>query len=539
MKKIVECVPNFSEGRNQQTIEAIAEAIRKTSGCRLLDVDAGQSTNRTVYTFVGNPEAVVEGALAAARVATERIDMRHHLGEHPRMGALDVCPFIPVSSVTMADCVQIAKIFGQRLAEELKVPVYLYEEAARHDYRRRLPDIRHGEYEGLSQRLADPRWQPDFGPALFVPTWGATVVGARMFLIAYNVNLLGTSNQAQRIALNLRQAGRGPSQPGRLAEVKAMGWQVEEYNLAQVTANLTNYPVTPPHVLFEEVKKEAAALSIAVAGSQIVGLVPLSALLLAADYYIEKEDLFIYQEDQKIRLAVERLGLNSLAPFNPAEKIIEYLVEEPVTEPLAGLSVRKFIEAVGSRTTAPGGGSAAAAIAALGAALGAMAAKLTYGVRRFEALDRKMRAIIPPLHEVSQALIPLIDADTRAYQQIVEALRLPKATEEEKDLRKEKLQAGLKSATEVPLNTMRLGHKAWDALREAARHANPACQSDLLVGAKALETGIWGAYQNVLTNIKAIEDQKFKADALKEAETLASQTAQTVAEVLEILGCQS
>ena len=317
MRKIIECVPNFSEGRNQKTIDAIAEAIREVPGCRLLDVDPGYSTNRTVYTFVGDPESVVEGALAAARVAKELIDMRTHTGEHPRFGAMDVCPFVPVTGVSMEECVEAAKTFARKAAEDLGIPFYLYEEAAEKDYRRKLPDLREGEYEGLGERLKDPRWKPDFGPDHFVPEWGITATGARNFLIAYNVNLLATPNQAHRIALNLREAGRGPDEPGRLKEVKGMGWFVDEYNLAQVTVNLNDYKVTPIHTLYEEVKKEAEALNLPVVGSEIVGVVPLESLLMAADYYIARENLFVYEQGQKIRLAVERLGLNSVTPFLP------------------------------------------------------------------------------------------------------------------------------------------------------------------------------------------------------------------------------
>jgi glutamate formiminotransferase/formiminotetrahydrofolate cyclodeaminase len=349
MPKIIECVPNFSEGRDNGVIDAIAAAIRSTPGCTLLDVDPGKSTNRTVFTFVGAPEAVVEGALNAARVARERIDMRTHTGEHPRMGALDVCPFVPVANVSMAECVAVSRDFAKRAAEELRVPFFLYEAAAEQDYRRTLPQIREGEYEGLAEKLKQPAWKPDFGPDRFVPEWGATVTGARSFLIAYNVNLLGTPNQAHRIALNLREAGRGPEAPGRLKAVKGMGWFVDDYNLAQVTVNLTDYRVTPPHVFFEAVKEEAAKLKVAVTGSEVVGLLPLEAMLMAADDYIAKEELLIYEEDQKIRLVVDRLGLNAVAPFDPAEKIIEYRVAETPEEPLAGSSVREFIEQIGAR----------------------------------------------------------------------------------------------------------------------------------------------------------------------------------------------
>ncbi|MBW2592131.1 MAG: glutamate formimidoyltransferase [Deltaproteobacteria bacterium] len=535
MKKIVECVPNFSEGRDRDIIDAIARAISETKGCTLLDVDPGASTHRTVYTFVGDPEAVIEGALAAARVAKDRIDMRLHTGEHPRFGAMDVCPFIPVANITMEECADIARTFGQRAAEELQVPFFLYEEAAGHDYRRKLPDVREGEYEGLDKKLKDPRWKPDFGPAKFVPAWGATATGARMFLIAYNVNILGTSNQAHRIALNLREAGRGIDEPGRLNEVKGMGWFVGEYNLAQVTVNLNNYTVTGIHRLYEEVKKEAAALNVGVAGSEIVGIVPLESLLAAADYYMEKENLFIIDEDQKIRLAIERLGLNSVAPFNPKEKIIEYIVAEPPDEPLAGMSLRGFIEAVGARSSAPGGGSVSAALAALGTGLGAMVAKLTYGVRKFEAVDAKMRRIIPPLHHLTSELIPMIDTDTDAFNEFVEGSRMPRDTAEEKKARFEKMQQGLKTAINVPLKTMKLGDRAWESMCEIARYGNPASKSDVQVGARALETGIWGAYQNVLINMADIEDQAYKIKILSEAEKIATRARKKCAEVLDIL----
>ncbi len=563
MRKIVECVPNFSEGRNREVIDAIADAIRQTQGCTLLDVDPGQSTNRTVYTFVGDPDSVIEGALAAARVARLKIDMRKHNGEHPRFGAMDVCPFIPVSGVTMQDCAAISKKFAAKAAEELKVPFFLYEEAAEHDYRRKLPDVRRGEYEALEERLKDPEWKPDFGPSEFVPTWGATATGARMFLIAYNVNILGTSNQAHRIALNLREAGRGQNefgdnqrsqgefgqnrpvenqndgnQPGRLKDVKGMGWFVNEYNMAQVTVNLNNYHVTPIHVLFEEVKREAAALNVGVAGSEIVGIVPLESLLMAADYYIEQENLFVYEEDQKLRLAIERLGLNSVTPFRPKEKIIEYIVAEPPFEPLAGMSVRGFIEEIGARSTAPGGGSASAAMAAMGVGLGSMVAKITNGVRKFESVQPYMQKHIPLLHELTRKLIPMIDADTSAFNEYMEGLRMPNGTgtnDPVTQARNAKMQAGLKTAINMPLTTMRLGDSAWDALSEIAQYINPASRSDLEVGARALETGIWGAFRNVCINMKDIDDESFGAEIIKEAEAIADRARVKCLEVLSAL----
>jgi glutamate formiminotransferase/formiminotetrahydrofolate cyclodeaminase len=448
---------------------------------------------------------------------------------------MDVCPFVPVAGISMEECVAIAERFGRRLGEELGVPVFLYEHAAKKDYRRKLPDVRKGEYEGLAQRLKDPKWQPDFGPAEFVPEWGATATGARNFLIAYNVNIIGTSNQAHRIALNLREAGRGPEEPGRLKFVKGMGWFVDEYNLAQVTVNLNDYTVTSIHQLFEAVKTEARKLKVAVAGSEIVGLVPLAPILMAAEYYIEKENLFIIEEDQKIRLAIERLGLNSISIFDPQERIIDYLVAEPPEAPLTGMSLRSFIEEVASRSSAPGGGSVSAQLAAVGVALGSMVAKLTYGVRKFEALDGKMREIIPPLHRISKELIPLIDADTHAFVDYIKALRLPKETAEEKQARHEAMQEGLKAAIRVPLATMRLGDSAWDSMRAVAKYGNPASKSDIQVGARALEAGIWGAWQNVLINMNDIEDESFKTKVLEEAEHISQRARDNCAETLSLL----
>ena len=535
MKQIVECVPNFSEGRDQAIIDVIAKAIRKTDGCRLLDVDPGASTNRTVYTFVGDPASVIEGALNAAREAGKRIDMSKHKGEHPRFGAMDVCPFVPVSNITMQDCVALAEAFGSRLSEALNVPVFLYEHAAKEDYRRKLPDVRQGEYEGLAERFKDPAWKPDFGPAELVPAWGATAVGARNFLIAYNVNLMGTSNQAHRIALNLREAGRGPDEPGRLALVKGMGWFVDEYNMAQVTVNLNDYTVTPIHELYEAVKAEAAQLKVGVVGSEIVGVVPLEAIMMAAEFYIEKEDLFIIEEDQKVRLAIERLGLNAVAPFNPQDRIIDYIVAEPVEAPLTSMRLRDFIKEVASRSSAPGGGSVSAQLAAIGAGLGSMVAKLTYGVRKFEDLDEKMRTIIPPLHRISNELIPLIDADTDAFADYMAALRMSRESGAEKADRHAAMQAGLKKAIQVPLSCMRLGDEAWDSMLEIARYGNPASKSDVQVGARALETGIWGAWQNVLINMADIEDDVYKATTLKEAQAIAGRAKNYCAQILEIL----
>jgi glutamate formiminotransferase/formiminotetrahydrofolate cyclodeaminase len=535
MKKIVECVPNFSEGRDQAVIEAIAQSIRDTPGCTLLDVDPGKSTNRTVYTFVGSPEAVVDGALAAARTGYELIDMTKHEGEHPRMGAMDVCPFVPVANVTMEECVECAKAFGARAAEELGVPLFLYEEASTVDYRKSMKQIRAGEYEGMKDKIVKPEWKPDFGPAEFVPRWGATATGARFFLVAYNVNVLGTKEQAHRIALNIREQGRGPEEPGRLKEVKGIGWYVDEYNMAQVSMNLDNYTVTPPHIAFEECAKDARELNLAVAGSEIVGLIPLEAMLMAAEYYIEKENLFIVDEKQKIRLVIERLGLNSVSAFVPEKRIIEYMIEEENGEPLASMSVRGFIELTGARTSAPGGGSASALIAGLGAALGAMVGWMTYGKRKFEEQDATMRRLIPPLDEAMRRLIPMIDADTNAFNDYMDAIGMPKNTDEEKAARSAAMQEGLKKAVDVPLSTMRIADTCWDTMVEMAAHGNINSKSDLEVGARALETGSWGAYKNVMINLGSIKDEDFTLRITGEAEALLARAKEKCIEVLGVL----
>ncbi|XP_024208139.2 formimidoyltransferase-cyclodeaminase isoform X1 [Pan troglodytes] len=597
MSQLVECVPNFSEGKNQEVIDAISGAITQTPGCVLLDVGAGPSTNRTVYTFVGPPECVVEGALNAARVASRLIDMSRHQGEHPRMGALDVCPFIPVRGVSMDECVLCAQAFGQRLAEELDVPVYLYGEAARMDSRRTLPAIRAGEYEALPKKLQQADWAPDFGPSSFVPSWGATATGARKFLIAFNINLLGTKEQAHRIALNLREQGRGKDQhfhtagkqrlpesqvpsgaphippdalgaptplqtfrcpqafpstsaqqwspslsvtpaqmPGRLKKVQGIGWYLDEKNLAQVSTNLLDFEVTALHTVYEETCREAQELSLPVVGSQLVGLVPLKALLDAAAFYCEKESLFILEEEQRIRLVVSRLGLDSLCPFSPKERIIEYLVPERGPERgLGSKSLRAFVGEVGARSAAPGGGSVAAAAAAMGAALGSMVGLMTYGRRQFQSLDTTMRRLIPPFREASAKLTTLVDADAEAFAAYLEAMRLPKNTPEEKDRRTAALQEGLRRAVSVPLTLAETVASLWPALQELAWCGNLACRSDLQVAAKALEMGVFGAYFNVLINLRDITDEAFKDQIHHRVSSLLQEAKTQAALVLDCL----
>lgn len=545
--RLVECVPNFSEGRDPAIIEAIAESIREVAGVQLLDVDPGESTNRTVMTFVGEPDDVVEAAFQAAATAYELIDMREHAGEHPRLGAVDVVPFIPVSGVDMEDCVACARRFGERVGEELGVPIYLYEEAQDREYRKAMAQIREGEYEGLEEKLDDPQWAPDFGPATFVPRSGATVTGARFFLIAYNVNVLGTKNQAHRLALNVRERGRtvkGPDgepvqQPGYFEDVKGMGWTLEEFDLAQVSMNLDNYRVTAMHEVFEAIKRDAEELDLAVAGSEVVGLVPLEAILMAAEYYMEKENLFILDERKKVRLVIDRLGLSSIHPFVPEEKIIEYMVEGEEDGPLIQKTVRGFVEAVGARSSAPGGGSVAALMGALGAALGAMGGWLTYGRRKYEHLDGAMRENLPPLVELQEELLRAVDADTDAFGEFMDALQMPNDTDAQKAARKAAMQEGLKTATRVPLRTMELADRAWPSMLEIARVGQYSSRSDVEVGAKALEACLYGAYRNVVINLGDIEDEDFCREMESRADALLGRGTEKLAELQEVVAART
>jgi glutamate formiminotransferase/formiminotetrahydrofolate cyclodeaminase len=361
------------------------------------------------------------------------------------------------------------------------------------------------------------------------------VTGVRFFLIAYNVNILGTKEQAHRIALNIRENGRSENEPGRLKAIKAIGWYVDEYNMAQVSINLDNYKITPPHVAFEECVKDAKELNLAVCGSELVGLIPLEAMLLAADYYIKKENLFIIDEAQKIRLVIERLGLSSISKFIPEKRIIEYMIQEDVKEPLAGMTVRDFTELVGARTSAPGGGSVSALAASLGAGLGAMMGWMSYGSKKFEHLDSKMRKFIPPLHEKMKELISMIDADTNAFKDYMLAMKMPKTTVEEKAIREEKMQEGLKKAIDVPLKVMKLGDECWQWMFEMAKVGNISSKSDLEVGAKILETGIWGAHRNVLINLPQIKDEEYKINVLKEGEEIIDRAEKNLKKVVKIL----
>lgn len=535
MEKIIECVPNISEGRDNQIINACADVLKNIPGVTLLDVDPGKSTNRTVFTFVGNEKSVIEGAFRFAQKAYELIDMSKHSGEHPRMGAVDVVPFVPVANATMEDCIACAKRFGEMVGMELGVPIYLYEEASDNPNRKMLKQIRLGEYEGLKDKIHKPEWKPDYGPQEFVSRSGATASGARNFLIAYNVNILGTKQQAHRIALDIREQGRGKDSPGKFKAVKGIGWYVDEYDMAQVSMNLDDYKISPLHLVFEEIVRIAKILNLAVCGSELVGLIPLDAMLSAAEYYIKKENLFILEERQKIKLVTERLGLSSITPFVPEKRIIEYMIEKVESEPLALLSVRNFTELVGARTAAPGGGSVSALVASLGAALGTMMGWMTFGRKKFEELDQNMRLLIKPMHEKMKSLIPMIDADTDAFSDYMEAMKLPKNTNEEIEIRNLKMQEGIKKAIEVPFKVMVVADSCWEDMIELAKHGNLSSSSDLEVGAKCLETGIWGAYKNVKINLSMIDDENFKSEKLNHGAKLLDRAKSMVGTIEEIL----
>ncbi|XP_049786882.1 formimidoyltransferase-cyclodeaminase-like [Schistocerca cancellata] len=536
MDRLVLCVPNFSEGRDAKTIEAISEAIKSTVGCTLLEVEPGISTNRTVVSFVGPPDAVVDGAVNAAKAAARHIDMASHTGSHPRLGAMDVCPLVPVQGITEEECCSYAERLALTLSLVLNIPVYLYGAASSQDYRKTVPQIRAGEYEGLEEKLEDPQWKPDYGPAAFCPKWGATMVGVRKFLLAYNINILGTKEQAHRIALNVRTTGRGADQPGSLKEVQGIGWWLEEENLAQVSLNITDFDVTPLHIAYEEVCKEAAALRVSVVGSELLGVVPLKAILQVAEYYIDKEDLFVLTEDQKVRLAINKLGLSELHTFNPRERILEYRMKDTqISGNLSKLTLTEFVNSVSARTPAPGGGSVSALLAALAAGLGTMVGQLTYGKRQFEAVDAEIRKIVPTIHASIEGFVTLIDKDSQAFDTYMEALKLPKRTEEEVQGRAAAMQKGLMKAIEIPQILIQNANRLWTSFADLAKVGNSTTISDLQVGAQCLRTAVIGASYNVTINLKNIEDKSFKTKTLESVKSAISEAELGCQKVLDTL----
>jgi glutamate formiminotransferase/formiminotetrahydrofolate cyclodeaminase len=524
--KLVECVPNFSEGRDLEQIKAITKEIEATKEIQLLDVDPGESTNRTVVTFIGTPEGVLEAAFKAIRKAAEVIDMSKHSGAHSRMGATDVCPFVPVSGVTMEDCVELANKLGERVARELKIPVYLYESAARKPERRNLATVRAGEYEGLEEKLKDPEWAPDYGEAVFNPKSGATAVGAREFLIAYNINLNARDRRsAQHIALNLRERGRSKRDaegkiirdkngkavqvPGKFKEVKAVGWYVEDYQIAQISINFTNYHVSPPHLVFDEAVKEAEQIGCRVTGSELVGLIPKEAMLMAGRHYLKKQGKSAgVPEEELIRLAAISLGLNDISEFDPGKKIIEYQFKE-VEDSLNDKTLREFANELSMDSPAPGGGSAAALCGALSASLSAMVSNLTVGKDEYEKVQDLVKDLAEQGQVLKDELLRAIDLDTLAFNQVMDCFRLPKKTAEQKQERADAIEAATKEATRIPLGVLEKCVTALQLAKETALNGNKNSLSDAGVAALAAQAGAEGAYYNVLINLPDIQDRDF------------------------------
>jgi len=523
--RIVECVPNFSEGRDRSVIDAIARSITSVSGVSLLDVDPGADTNRTVYTFVGAPEAVARAALEAAVAASSLIDMSRHTGAHPRMGALDVCPFVPVSGVSMEECVELARGVGRDLARELGVPVYLYENAATRPERRSLADIRSGEYEALGAKLARPEWAPDFGPATFVPRWGATVVGAREFLIAYNVNLNTRDKKlANEVALSIREAGRSAKDaagnivkdergqavkvPGLLKDVRAIGWYIDAYRCAQISVNLVNYKTTALHTVFETAKAEAEKLGLLVTGSEVVGLLPLEPLVAAGRHFLRKMGRSEgASEAELVDTAVRSMGLDSVALFDPAKKIVEYACRAP--RPLVSMKVDGFVDEVASESPAPGGGSVAALAGSLGAALATMVCNLTVGKKGYESAWTALSETAVKGQSVKDALVRAVDEDTSAFNDLMEAMKLPKASDGQKAARERAMQEGYKKAALVPLETAAACLEAIELCVEAAEKGNANSATDAGVGALMARAGAESASLNVLVNLASVSDASF------------------------------
>jgi len=543
MKKIVECVPNFSEGRDMNIINAIAKEIEEVEGVKLLDVDPGAATNRTVITFAGTPEGVKEAAFKAIKKAAELIDMRKHKGEHPRIGAADVVPFIPVSGVTMEECVQIAHEVAKRVAEELKIPVYLYEEAATKPERRDLANIRKGEYEGLAEKLKDPEWKPDYGEPVFNPKSGATVIGAREFLIAYNVNLNTRDKKlAHKIAKVIREkgykvkdeAGNKIQVPGKLKKVKAIGWYIEEYGIAQVSINLTNYKITPLWKVFETCEEEAQKIGLRVTGSEIVGLVPKQALLDVGRHYLKKQGKNPgVPEEELIHIAIKSLGLDDITPFDPQTKIIEYKLEEPGERRLEKMVLRDFVNELSTDSPAPGGGSVSALSGALSAALSSMVANLTHGKKGYEEHNELMEEIAVKAQELKDKYLQSIDEDTRAFNLVMEAFRLPKKTEEDKKIREKKIEEATKEATRVPLKVLEITQELLDLAEVVADKGNVNSVSDAGVAAIQARACAEGAYLNVIINLKGLSDQQFVGEVKNRAETLLREIQQKATDIYE------
>jgi glutamate formiminotransferase/formiminotetrahydrofolate cyclodeaminase len=535
---VIECVPNFSEGRDMAVIKQITNEVEKIEGVRLLDVDPGKATNRTVVTFVGNPHAVIEAAFQAIKKAGELIDMRTHTGEHPRMGATDVCPLIPISGITMEETVEFAKMLAKRVGEEAGIPVYLYEYAASADYRRNLADIRSGEYEGFAAKIVKPEWKPDYGAVIFNERSGATAIGARDFLIAYNINLNTTSTRrANAVAFDIREKGRQKKdengkavkdvagapvwEPGLLKNVKAIGWFIEEYDVAQISVNLTNMHVTPLHVLFDTACERATARGMRVTGSELVGLVPLEAMLEAGKYFLRKQQRSIgVGEAELVRIAIKSLGLDELSPFDPKKKIIEYQLQETSIKKLVDLSLTRFANETAGETPAPGGGSIAAYCGAMGAALGTMVANLSAHKKGWDSRWEEFSNHAENGQRLMKELLYLVDEDTNAYNRIMDAYGLPKSNDTEKVARKAAIDAATVYAIKIPFRTMELAFDSFGLAKEMALNGNPNCASDAGVGALCARAAVKGTYLNVMTNAKSLPGNEEVMRILEKSEQM-------------------
>jgi glutamate formiminotransferase/formiminotetrahydrofolate cyclodeaminase len=559
MKKIIECVPNFSEGRNMAVIKEITDAIESVEGIKLLDVDPGKATNRTVVTFVGSPEEVVEAAFRGIKKAAEVIDMRNHTGEHPRFGATDVCPLVPVANVTMEEAIEYARKLAERVGNELGIPVFCYEFAAFNEERTSLANCRSGEYEALKERISSEKWKPDFGPNRWsesVAKTGASAIGARNFLVAYNVNLNTTSTRrANSIAFDIREAGRVKREgdpisgkiitdengepvrmPGTLKKTRAIGWYIEEYGIAQISINLTDISVTPVHVAFDEVCEKARLRGIRVTGSELVGLIPLQAMLDAGKYFLQKQQRSAgISDDEIIKIAIKSLGLNELAPFDPKKKIIEYVIAEDSGKKLVENTLKQFAEETASESPAPGGGSISAYVGALGAALGTMVANLSAHKRGWENRWEEFSGWAEKGKYFHSALLNCVDEDTQAFNRIMSAFELPKNTEQEIAVRKNTIQEATKNAIEVPLKVMQLAHDSMDVLKAMAETGNPNSVSDAGVGALCARTAVEGAFLNVKINAAGLKDEIFLRNSLETANNILSSARKSEAEILKIV----
>jgi glutamate formiminotransferase/formiminotetrahydrofolate cyclodeaminase len=554
--QIIECVPNFSEGRDLAIIKQITDEIESVEGVRLLNVDPGKATNRTVVTFVGAPDAVVNAAFQAIKKAGELIDMSKHTGEHPRMGATDVCPLIPIADISMEETAVYAKMLAEKVGSELNIPVYLYEAAQPNKERSNLSIIRAGEYEGFFKKIKEPEWKPDYGPAEFDAKRGGTVIGARDFLVAYNVNLNTTSTRrANSIAFDVREAGRAKREghpitgkivtddkgrpvmiPGTLKSVKAIGWFIEEYGIAQISMNLTNINITPLHIAFDEVCRKAEARGIRVTGSELVGLVPLRAMTDAGKYFLEKQQRSTgVSEKELVRTAILSMGLEELSPFKPEERIIEYLLKEPADSKLVNMDLSGFADETASESPAPGGGSIAAYIGSLGAALATMVANLSSHKKGWDERWKEFSDWAEKGQAYKNELVRLVDADTKAFNMIMAAFSLPKGNDEEKAARKAAIQAATKKAIEVPFRVMEAAYSSMEVIKAMAESGNPNSVSDAGVGALCARSAVMGAFMNVRINASGYDDKGYVNDVVAKGKDIENKAMALETEILKIV----